>query len=186
MLYRGVLPRSTLFSVLPIFVRYRLRKLSLKKLHALVFRAILKGKSKALFLKGIEAFLDPFLKESLNPAVFSRFLEAKRKGSYTFLLSSSPDFLVEAIALRFGFDQWQGTEYAVDKEGFFCHISSLIEGTAKLKIAIEAAASFTTTVAYSDSEDDLPLLNWAKKAVVVKPDPKLKKQALLNAWEIIG
>jgi HAD superfamily phosphoserine phosphatase-like hydrolase len=185
LLYRGALPRWTLFNVLPIFIRYRWRKLSLKKLHELVFRAILKGKSKALFLKGIEAFLEPFLKESLNPSVFHRFMEAKKKGSRTFLLSSSPDFLVEAIALRFGFDQWRGTEYAIDKEGFFCHIASLIEGSVKLKLAIDAAAPFKTTIAYSDSEDDLPLLKWAKKAVVVQPSRELKKQALLHDWEIL-
>jgi phosphoserine phosphatase len=40
--------------------------------------------------------------------------------------------------------------------------------------------------AYSDSHNDLPLLEMADRAVAVDPDPTLRAAALARGWEIIS
>ena len=44
--------------------------------------------------------------------------------------------------------------------------------------------SLIETIAYSDSINDLPLLNFSSKAVVLNPDSKLREVAVLLGWEI--
>jgi phosphoserine phosphatase len=46
---------------------------------------------------------------------------------------------------------------------------------------IDLAASF----AYSDSDSDLPMLRAVRHAVVVNPDPDLRRIALQEGWEVL-
>ena len=46
---------------------------------------------------------------------------------------------------------------------------------------IDLAASF----AYSDSESDLPMLRAVRHAVVVNPDPDLRRIAVQEGWEVL-
>jgi phosphoserine phosphatase len=41
-------------------------------------------------------------------------------------------------------------------------------------------------VFYSDSHNDLPLLQTVDKPVAVDPDERLKSEALRNGWDIIS
>jgi HAD superfamily hydrolase (TIGR01490 family) len=180
---KGLLPLSTLFRAIPLFFLFQKKKVSLRELHKNVFSAFLKGKKKALFTAAAPLFLKRFLARRLNRAVFDRFEQSKKRGERTCLLSSSPDFLVAPIAQQLGFDLWCGTEYAVDKEERLCEISSLIEGRSKLDYAMSFLSKRIT--AYSDSEDDLPLLEWADEAIVVNPNRFLRKWALKKKWEVL-
>lgn len=101
------------------------------------------------------------------------------------MLSSSPDFLVQEIARRLQFDRWQGTEYAVDKDGNLCHIATLIEGRAKLQWAQKGSFQAHQIVALSDSWEDILLLKWVGKAVAVNPDRRLRMMAKEKGWEIL-
>lgn len=47
------------------------------------------------------------------------------------------------------------------------------------------SARFHQRVFYSDSRSDLPLLEWADAAVVVRPDPGLRAHAEARGWRII-
>ncbi|MES2273013.1 MAG: HAD-IB family phosphatase [Chlamydiota bacterium] len=183
LLRRRLIPFKSLLKVVPIFFSYLAERLSLTQLHHRVFAAVLRGKPRSLFIQSVKPFLDENLEKWLNPAVFSRFCEAKKRGDRTFLLSSSPDFIVGAIAERLGFDLWKGTEYAVDKEERLCQISTLVNGITKLMLAKTLGQK--KTIAYSDSEDDLPLLEWAEVAIVVQPGARLRRYANLRHWEIL-
>jgi len=44
-------------------------------------------------------------------------------------------------------------------------------------------SSFDETLFYSDSINDLPLLEMVDRPVVVDPDPKLKERASKLGWE---
>lgn len=183
LLKKRLLPLSSVAKAIPLFFRYKRGRLNLKHLHEAVFSLVLKGRSLSLFANAVPLFLGPFLDAFLYRPVLNRFFEAKQKGHRTFLLSSSPDFLVSAIAQRLGFDVWRGTEYSIDNEGKLCQILSLIEGVQKLQLAKNMMAK--NAVAYSDSEDDLPLLEWAEKAVIVQPTVRLKRLAEQRNWEVL-
>ena len=173
------LPLSTLLSVIPLYFRYQ-TGLSLEKLHREIFEKVLRGKPLSLFLGAVEPFLARFLKRELRSNLLM-----KGEGQVRWLLSSSPQFLVEPIAKSLGFDLWKGTEYTVDKWGKFCQISSLVDGYRKLTFAKEAPFQREQIVAYSDGEEDLPLLEWAGRACVVNPGKNLRKLAQQREWEII-
>jgi len=50
----------------------------------------------------------------------------------------------------------------------------------------QSLASFAASWFYSDSHNDLPLLEYVERPVAVDPDPELKKAALERGWEIIS
>ena len=143
----------------------------------------MKGISLSIFESEVDSFLDRFLLPRIDSRIHLRFLQAKKRGEKTFLLSSAPAFLVSKIAARLGFDLWQGTEYCIDKEGRLCEISTLIDGEAKLACAKSHADG--EAIVYSDSHDDLPLFEWAARAVVVRPRRRLRKIAEERTWEIL-
>lgn len=183
LLKKRLLPFRSLAAMVFAFIRYELGTIDLRGLHHVVFASILKGRPYSFFTNLVDPFLDHFLKPFLYQPVLERYYNAKKIGHPTFLLSSSPDFLVGAIARRLGFDFWQGTEYSVDKEGKICEISTLIDANAKLQFAKKMAAA--KNIAYSDSEEDLPLLEWADEAVVVQPRLGLKFLAKQRNWEVL-
>ena len=44
---------------------------------------------------------------------------------------------------------------------------------------------FGRIIFYSDSWNDLPLLQWADEAIAVNPDPKLQAEATARGWQIL-
>ena len=50
----------------------------------------------------------------------------------------------------------------------------------------ESGADLAKSSFYSDSHNDLPLLEYVARPVAVDPDPELKKAALERGWEIIS
>jgi HAD superfamily phosphoserine phosphatase-like hydrolase len=178
------LPLFFLLRAIPLFFSFRLRRLTITQLHHRVFDLFLKGRPKSLFLDAVKPFLDRYFVQMLDPAVVSKMVPEN-----TLLLSSSPDFLVGPIAQRLGIENWKGSEYAVDKELIFCKISSLIEGREKLRLARlfaqERSISVDQIAAYSDSDDDLPLLEWVGLPYAVKPNRALLRAAANRGWKII-
>lgn len=185
LLKRRQISLKSVFAAAFCFLQYQWGRFSLAELHQAIFSRILHGLSLSLLSQEVEHFLDRSLHPLLNSRVWKEFQRAKKRGEETFLLSSSPAFLVKEIAKRLHFDRWQGTEYAVDKEGRLCHISHLIEGETKLQWAKKGMIPAQAVIAYSDSAEDLPLLEWAGKAVAVNPDRILKARAKQRGWEIL-
>ena len=181
---QGIVPVSSLIKTVPLYFQ----RPPLEKIHRVVFRHVLEG----LFFSDLrdlaETFLDKELEKLLCPKVFPLAEQAKKNGEKIFLLSSSPHYLVEKIARRFCFDLCAGTEYGVDKEGRICEIKSLITGLEKREIAsrwAEIENATVKTAAYSDSQDDLPLLEWADTAILVRPSRSFRKIARSQNWTII-
>lgn len=183
LLKKRLVPVKTLFHAAFLFFLYQ-QGLSLKDLHQFVFRFILKGLSLVKIQSFVSLFVDQLLKKDLRSSVFYRFQQAKLEGQFTWLLSSSPDFLVAEIGKRLGFDRASGTEYKIDKQGRLCQILNLIDGTSKRDYALKAKLPARETVVYSDSDDDMPLFEWAGKKVAVFPNRALRNIAIQKGWEI--
>lgn len=184
LLKRGGVAIKTLPRVISIFFLYSFKRLSLENLHGQIFRCVLKG----LRLSDLEVAADRFLsncEHRVRRSIYCALQEAKLAGHNTFLLSSSPDFLVSRVAKKFSFDMSAGTNYRVDKEGRLCEISTLITGPKKKEIAIQWTKNASHVVAYSDSFDDVSLLCWASEPIAVQPDRELKKIARQRHWKIL-
>ena len=111
------------------------------------------------------------------------------------LVTATTRFVAEAFAAVFGLTEVLATEPEIDAQG---HYTGEIVGRAcfrEHKIAhVEAwlarrGASWDDVERswfYSDSINDLPLLEAVTDPVVVDPDPALRAHALANGWPIMS
>ncbi|MGA4322107.1 HAD family hydrolase [Ectopseudomonas hydrolytica] len=139
--------------------------------------------------------VEPFVEDVIEPIFYSdasRTLAAHREaGDRLLVISASAHFLVSAIAERFGIDE----VLAIDLElqhGFY---SGRTEGVLTYRegkvtrlqawLAEQnenlAGASF-----YSDSRNDLPLLQLVDRPFAVNPDPTLRAHAEQAGWPILN
>lgn len=186
---RGVISLTDILHVLYTYFRFKFMNLSIERVHKESFQRILKGKDSRTIKAEVTIFLDKNLDKFLNQQIFNLFKEAKQRGHQTVLLSSSPDFLVESIAGRLGFDKWESSHYAIDNNFIFCDIARLVQGQEKADYASALCnalgISLEQTTAYTDSWHDIPLLERVGKPVAVYPDKKLRKASSLNKWKLI-
>lgn len=186
---QGALSFFSLIACLWYYARHKFFYLSLHQTHQKIFNRLFRGRH----FQEIQDHADSFLKECLAklyyPPVLNRLFEAIKRGDYTLILSSSPDFLVKGIARELGISAWQGTVYEVDEQGFFSHVSHVLDGCGKVDFVKLLAGRLhldpRLMIAYSDSHLDLPILKIAGTAIGVKPDYHLKRVCLDLGWEII-
>lgn len=163
--------------------------MSIQSLHAQSFSRLFYQRSFEDISRHVEDFLDESLIAMLYQPVIERLQSAQQKGDSILILSSSPDFLVKAIAHRLGVQEWQATLYQVDEGGKFQTIAYVMGGEEKAKYVREFVCckglSLANTTIYSDSYLDLPVLNIAGRPVGVVPDKSLKEVCLQKGWEIL-
>lgn len=110
------------------------------------------------------------------------------------IISATNDFVVSAIAERFGIEaayvlatpleikDHRYTGKLTDKpnfqEGKLYHLEKWLAARQAQGI------TYTKTYAYSDSKNDLPLLEWADVPVCVTPDDTLHAHALAHRWAV--
>ena len=159
------------------------------KVHETLFRELFQGRPSSKFLTEVPLFLENYLSQDLRQSLLKNLQAIKAQGDEILLLSASPSFLVGAIADRLGITHWRASEYTQDEEGRWQSILFLLDGHKKVSAANEFAnnqgfMSEYLTV-YSDSLDDLPLLEFAQNRVVIAPDRHLRQIAQNRGWQII-
>jgi len=170
---KSILSPFHLLYALFVYLLSSLGFLSQRALHEKIFAHALRGKKLSQIESFIPSFLSGFLERSVNPSTLSYLQEAQKSGSRVVLLSNSPSFLVAPIAVYFGIEEWGATEYRVDEKGVFCDIAHVMDGEAKAAYAAGLISGKKNITVYSDSYQDLPLLQMATKTVLVNPDRKL-------------
>lgn len=111
-------------------------------------------------------------------------------GDETFLLTAAPQELAEAIARGMGMTGAIGTVSEVDESGRYTGklAGPLMHGPEKAKavaqLADERGFDLTECHAYSDSMNDLPLLESVGHGHAVNPDPELRRIARARGWPI--
>lgn len=186
---QGRISLTALLFIIFSKLRYKWGFLSLAQLHQQAFEFIFRGYSLPVLEKCVTDFLDVHFDQLIYEPAFQKLKMAQRNGEMVAILSSSPAFLVEPIAKRFGVSVWQATQYAIDKDQKFCHIAHLMLGGDKASFIEDFMhrnkLAKGDVVAYSDSFDDLPFLLSAGTAVGVNPDRKLRSFCKNHHWSII-
>jgi phosphoserine phosphatase len=161
------------------YLLHRLKLLSMHRLHQRAKKRFLKKLPLSKLCLLAHSFINESLPSMINHKVVKRLELSKDKG-YTLLLSSSPSFIVEPIALILGITHWRATTW----DPFV-----VLDGTTKLKMTKDFASHWNVPLnqctAYSDSYLDLPLLSSVGTPVLVNPDRTLRTINLKNNWEII-
>lgn len=162
---------------------------SLHELHVSIFERLFKGRLLSLFQRQVPIFLDQYFQTSLYLPAYQCLMQAKARGDFTTILSSSPDFLVEPIAEKLQVDFWQATTYELNTDQRFEKVSNVLDGEAKTRVFTDLAKDMGITreftTAYSDSILDYPFLKAAGHAVAVKPDRQLRKHCRHEGWPVI-
>ena len=150
---------------------------------------IILGKEKA------EKLLDIFMKEIIEPMVnvyILRVLHEHYEAGDTLLLASATNtILVNRIGARLDFKNIIGTDPEIKNGSITGKIlGDPAIGDGKLKKVLSwmqdnGKLDFRETTFYSDSINDLPLLESVEKPIAVNPDDSLRKESILRGWEII-
>lgn len=130
------------------------------------------------------------IKRRLYPETVELTQEHLRKGHGVWLVSATPWEIGDLIARRLGLTGALGTRIeAVDGvytgrlDGHVLHHQRKAE--AAVALAADAGADLADCWAYSDSRNDIPLLEAVGNPVVVNPDAILTIHAKTHGWPVL-
>ncbi|MSR10701.1 MAG: HAD family hydrolase [Gammaproteobacteria bacterium] len=114
-------------------------------------------------------------------------------GDLTVIVTATNEFITQPIAERFRVEHLIATELEMEKdrftgriEGIPCYQFGKVEKLEKWLQRQTAKLSLNEAVFYSDSINDLPLLERVAVPVAVDPDAQLHAEATSRGWKIIS
>jgi HAD superfamily hydrolase (TIGR01490 family) len=132
--------------------------------------------------------------ERILPIVYEdivRVIEGHReRGDQTFLVTAAPIELADTIAKELKMHGAVGTVSEVNDYGYYTGrlVGDIMHGPAKAKAVAEMAGErgfdLADCAAYSDSINDLPLLESVGFPHAVNPELELRRIALTRGWPI--
>lgn len=134
------------------------------------------------------------VEERIIPRVYADIVSVieghQERGDLTFLVTAAPIELAGQVAEELGMTRAIATVSEVDENG--CYTGRLtgdvMHGPAKAKAVAEVAAEFGVDLldcsAYSDSINDLPLLESVGDPHAVNPEHELARVARTRGWRI--
>ena len=122
--------------------------------------------------------------------IFTRNLIRKLREEYHLLMiSGSPIEIVSGYAENFSFDDFFGSIYEIDDQGFYTGKEVFIPVLDKGKIVEEFAKernfSLKDSVGVGDTESDAKFLELVDRPIAFNPNKELKEIAEKKNWEII-
>jgi len=139
-------------------------------------------------------FMQTFVEPMMLPAAQALVDQHKAEGDITLIVTATNRFVTEPIARRLGVDALIATDLE-EKDGVFtgkiagipCFQAGKITKLQDwLTARADASLSMDNSVFYSDSFNDIPLLEVAGEAVAVDPDDKLRAHADSKGWRVIS
>jgi HAD superfamily hydrolase (TIGR01490 family) len=132
--------------------------------------------------------------ESIMPRVYEDIVTVieghRQRGDQTFLVTAAPIEVAAVIAETLKMDGAIGTISEVDDAGFYTGrlVGDVLHGPAKAKAVQDKANELNIDLldssAYSDSSNDLPLLELVGQPHAVNPERELRLLALRRGWPI--
>jgi HAD superfamily hydrolase (TIGR01490 family) len=140
----------------------------------------------------LRALVDTALEPTLRPLVYPKALELarwhQRRGERVYIVSSTLQEIVDALAADLGFDGALGLVCEQSDGVYTGRAARTCHGAGKADAVRELAADqnidLGRSTAYSDSASDLPLLETVGFPVAVNPDRKLRRVADQRGWPL--
>jgi HAD superfamily hydrolase (TIGR01490 family) len=153
-----------------------------------------RGRSAAALQQATARFLDEIVRPMLRPAALELVQRHRAQGDLMAIVTATNDFVTRPIAGLLGIDQLIATELARDAAG---RITGAIQGVpayqaGKITRVQQwlagrglALADFERSTFYSDSTNDLPLLERVSDPVATNPGPALERTARERGWPVL-
>lgn len=141
------------------------------------------------------AWREQFIAEKIQPLLLPKAQalvdEHRAAGDTLLIITATNRFLTAPLATQFGIPHLIATEPEMLEGGYSGRtvgIPSFQHGKVeRLRLWLkEQDMELGTSWFYSDSHNDLPLLNLVTHPVAVDPDPKLSAHAQAQGWPIIS
>jgi HAD superfamily hydrolase (TIGR01490 family) len=143
-----------------------------------------------------EALRQVFLATSIVPRIGSAAVELARThlnaGDLVVMTTATNRFITELTAAYFGIEHLIATEPQLQDGVFTGRTTGTLnmrEGKVVRLHEWMAGGGYRLadleSIAYSDSINDLPLLQAVNRAVAVDPDARLRKEAQARGWEVM-
>jgi HAD superfamily hydrolase (TIGR01490 family) len=142
----------------------------------------------------IQEIVREALEETVEPIIYAEALdliEAHRAaGHKVYLVSASPEVIVQPLAEHLGVDGSIASRPVVDDEGRYTgemdfYAYGPFKADAMRELAEVEGIDLEDSSAYSDSYTDLPMLEAVGHPVAVNPDRVLAKVAKERDWEVM-
>jgi HAD superfamily hydrolase (TIGR01490 family) len=151
-------------------------------------------RSAAELQKATERFLEIIVRPMLHPRALALVQRHQSAGDLVAVVTATNDFVTRPIARLFGVDELIATTLQRDADG---RVTGRIDGVpsfregkitrvqAWLAAHGRSLADFERCTFYSDSTNDLPLLEHVSDPVATNPGPALERIALERGWPVL-
>jgi HAD superfamily hydrolase (TIGR01490 family) len=150
--------------------------------------ALLRGFSTERLRELVETALEPTLRPLVYPEALELARQHQRGGEHVYIVSSTLQEIVDALAADLGFDGALGLLCEADDGVYTGRAVRTCHGAGKADAVRELAAQqgidLAESTAYSDSASDLPLLETVGFPVAVNPDRTLRRLAEERGWPL--
>lgn len=144
-----------------------------------------------------QRFMQTFVEPMMLPAAEALLRRHRDQGDYCLIMTATNRFVTEPIARRLGVDALIATDLEMEGDVYTGHVlgtPNFQEGKVlNLKRWLEQwnareanSLSLEDSIFYSDSFNDLPLMEQAGRAIAVDPDDTLRGIARTRGWDIIS
>jgi HAD superfamily hydrolase (TIGR01490 family) len=138
-------------------------------------------------------FMERVIRPALLPSALDLVATHRNRGERLVMVTATNEFITRPIAQAFGMEVLLAVELVRDETGFFtgdiAGVPTLREGkVTRVQQWLEAQGLSLQDVEatfYSDSMNDLPLLEQVQHPVVTNGSPALKQIALARGWRIL-
>lgn len=146
-------------------------------------------------IEQLQAWRALFIEQKIRPIMLDKGASAiqhhRGRGDAILIITATNSFVTQPIAEAFGVSNLIATDpehvdgrYTGRISGTPCFQEGKVERLQQwLK---DQALSLEGSTFYSDSHNDLPLLEAVERPVAVDPDDKLRDHATKNNWEVIS
>lgn len=165
------------------------------ELDMLAYQAFVLSVLKEQPISELHQWREQFLIDTVEPMVLPKALELidfhKDRGDQLLIITATNDFITGPIADRLGISELIATTAEIQNNRYTGNvrgIPSFQSGKIKrLNIWLkDKNLKMTDSWFYSDSHNDLPLLELVDHPIAVDPDEKLREFATNNNWNIIS
>ena len=175
------------------FENYKVGKLDPEEYLMFATEAIrLRGATESIALRA--DYMAAIIEKNIKKTALDLLQKHREAGDEIILVTATNEFVTAPIALRFGIDHLIAVQLEKNAQGWFTGrwrgTPSFKEGkvtrvTQWLAERGKTWADVSHSTFYSDSMNDLPLLEHVHEPVATNPDPRLRALAMERGWRVI-
>ncbi|MFT4243501.1 MAG: HAD family hydrolase [Acidovorax sp.] len=140
-----------------------------------------------------ERFMDEVIRPAIRPEALALLRQHQDAGDEVLIITATNEFVTAPIARALGVSQLLAMQLARDASGWY---TGEIEGIPTMRegkvyrmeqwlAARQLGWADVESTFYSDSLNDVPLLDKVDHPVATNPDPRLRALALQRGWRIL-